>query len=87
MASEVKLSSKGQVVLPSEIRKKLGLKKGDKLKVEIDEGNNIVMHSSLEPPKEIFIHAGTKLTSQILNESAEIDEAKVKNLLKAIGAH
>lgn len=87
MASEVKLSSKGQVVLPSDMRKKLGLKKGDKLKVQIDEGNNIVMHSSLKPPKEIFIHAGTKLTSQILSESTTLDEAKVKKLLKAIGAH
>lgn len=86
MALEVRLSSKGQVVLPKEIRKKLGLRKGDKLRVEIDEGKNIVIHSSLEPPREIFIRAGTKLTSQILNESAELDEAKVKKLLKAIGA-
>ena len=86
MASEVKLSSKGQVVLPKEARKKLGLKKGDKLKVEVDERTkSIVMQPSVQPPKEIFIRAGTKITRSMLKESDEIDEKKIKRLLNAIG--
>jgi AbrB family looped-hinge helix DNA binding protein len=36
-SSETTLSSKGQLVLPKDTRKKLGLKKGDKLRIKIDE--------------------------------------------------
>ena len=51
MSSEVKISSKGQVVLPKEVRKKLGLKKGDRLKVELRGGNKIVLQPASEPPE------------------------------------
>lgn len=86
MASEVKLSSKGQIVLPKDAREKLGLKKGDKLKIEVDEKTkSIIIQPSVEPPKEIFIHAGTKLTSALLKEADEIDERQIKRLLNAIG--
>ncbi|MHB1869061.1 MAG: AbrB/MazE/SpoVT family DNA-binding domain-containing protein [Nitrososphaerales archaeon] len=86
-ASETTLSSKGQVVLPKDLRAKLGIKEGDKLRVEVDEKTKtIVMRPQIEPPEEIFVHAGTKLTSSILRESDELDETKIKRLLKAIGA-
>lgn len=86
MTSEVKLSSKGQVVLPKGAREKLGLKKGDKLKVVVDEKTkSIIMQASVQPPKEIFVRAGTKLTSALLKESDELDEKKIKRLLGAIG--
>ncbi len=84
MTSEVRLSSKGQVVLPKDLRKKLGLKKGDRLKVELENGNKIVMQPTIEPPEDIFVHAGTRLTKRILEESREIDETKFKGLLKEI---
>jgi len=86
--SEVKLSSKGQVVLPKETRKKMGLKKGDKLKIRVDEETKtILLQPSVAPPKEIFfIRAGTRLTSSVLRESEQLDETKVRRLLKAIGA-
>lgn len=62
------------------------MKKGDKLKVEIDERTKtIVMQPSVEPPKEIFVRAGTKITSSLLKESDELDERKVRKLLNAIG--
>lgn len=86
MAPEVKLSSKGQVVLPKDAREKLGLKKGDKLKVSVDERTkSIIMQVSTEPPEEIFVRAGTKLASAMLKESNELDEKKIKKLLDAIG--
>ena len=88
MASEVRLSSKGQVVLPKNARDKLGLKKGDRLKVEVDEkAKRIIMQPSVGPPKEIFVRAGTKLTSSLLKESDEIDEKKIKRLLSAVGVN
>jgi AbrB family looped-hinge helix DNA binding protein len=86
MANEVKLSSKGQIVLPKDAREKLRLKRGDKLKVEIDERTkSIIMHPSVSPPEEVFVRAGTKLTRSVLNEADEIDERKIKKLLNAIG--
>lgn len=45
---QTKISSKGQVVLPSPIRRKLGLRAGDALKAAI-EGDRIVL-SRLTPP-------------------------------------
>jgi AbrB family looped-hinge helix DNA binding protein len=86
-SSETTVSSKGQVVLPKDIREKLGVKEGDKLRIEVDERTKtILMRPQIEPPEEIFVHAGTKLTSSILRESDELDEARIERLLKAIGA-
>jgi AbrB family looped-hinge helix DNA binding protein len=43
--SVVTLSTKGQIVLPREIRQALGLQKGDKLRVTLEEGNRLVLTS------------------------------------------
>ncbi|HAG07411.1 MAG: Transcriptional regulator, AbrB family [Clostridia bacterium 62_21] len=37
------VSSRGQVVIPAEARKKLNIRKGDVLSVEIEEGGRIVL--------------------------------------------
>lgn len=42
LASDVKVSSKFQVVIPREIRERMGLEKGDELTVDL-EGETIVM--------------------------------------------
>jgi len=42
LASDVKVSSKYQVVIPREIREKMGLEKGDELTVDL-EGETITM--------------------------------------------
>jgi len=39
----VRLNGKGRIVIPGEVREKLGLKKGDNLILEIS-GNEIVLH-------------------------------------------
>lgn len=43
-----KLSTKGQVVLPNELRTRLGLQAGDSLEVEI-EGNCIILRPPAAP--------------------------------------
>lgn len=64
----------------------MGLKKGDKLRLQFDENTKtIVMQPHVEPPEEVFIRAGTRLTSSILKKSEELDEAKARKLLKALG--
>jgi len=40
-----RLSSKGQLTIPIEIRKKLSLKEGDKV-VFLEQGNNIIIQNS-----------------------------------------
>ncbi len=46
------LSSKGQVVLPGPVRKRLGLKAGESLLVAVDAEDRIVLSRSSEPPAE-----------------------------------
>ena len=46
--STTKLSSRGQVVIPEEIRNRLGLEAGDQF-VVVGEGNVVVLNT-LEPP-------------------------------------
>lgn len=57
------------------------------MKIEADERRRtIIMRSGVKPPAEIFVRAGTKLTKAILKESNDLDEAKLKRLLNAIGS-
>lgn len=47
--STTKLSSRGQVVIPEEIRKRLGLEPGDQF-VVVGEGNVVIL-KTVEPPR------------------------------------
>ncbi len=47
--STTKLSSRGQVVIPEEIRTRLGLEPGDQF-VVVGEGNVVIL-KTVEPPK------------------------------------
>ncbi len=43
-----KVTSKGQITIPIEIRRKLGVKEGDKILFVEDRGRIVVMNSSME---------------------------------------
>ena len=43
-----KITSKGQITIPKEIRKKLGVKDGDKVLFVEEEGRIIMMNSSMQ---------------------------------------
>ena len=45
---------KGQIVIPSSIRRKLGIKEGTRIQVELDENNHSII---LKPITREFIHA------------------------------
>ena len=77
------VSSKGQVVIPKQIREKLGLVPGTVLRVRI-EGKNIVLEPIREPPKQIFVKAGPKVTERILKEAKNSSD-KTWKLLKDLG--
>lgn len=42
MEQETRMSTKGQVVLPGPVRRKLGLRPGDSFKVKVAEGNVVL---------------------------------------------
>lgn len=81
--SKTTLSTKGQVVIPKQIREKLGLTPGTILKIRL-EGKSIILEPITEPPNEIFIEAGPDVTEPILKE-AKSSSDKTRKLLKDLG--
>jgi len=79
----VKVSKKGQIVIPKEIREKLGIKEGSNLRIQL-EGKSIILEPFSDPPKEIFIKAGDDITGPIIREAKESSD-KSKKLLEALG--
>ena len=79
----VKVSKKGQVVIPKEIRKKIGIDEGSLLTIRLEE-KRIIMEPFSEPPDDIFVSAGDKITDPIIKD-AKISSDKTKRLLEALG--
>ncbi len=79
---KTKVSSKGQVVIPKEVRDRLGIKPGTILEVRI-EGRRIVLEPALEPP-DIFVELGEK-SEEILRELKVESEERIKRLLRDLG--
>lgn len=77
------VSERGQVVIPKEIREKLGLRRGTVLKVWV-EGKRVILEPATEPPEEIFVRAGSGVTERILKE-AKISSNKAAKLLRDLG--
>ncbi len=78
----VTLSSKGQIVIPREIRQTLGLRKGDRLYVT-REGDRIVLTPYAEVPSETWQRwrgrlAGTQaLQSHIVEHTEEVQDERL----------
>lgn len=51
---ETTSTTKGQVVIPSSVRRKLGIKSGTRIKVEVDEENGQII---LRPITREYIHS------------------------------
>lgn len=82
--SVVKLSSKGQVVIPKSIREQLGLRNGDKLKIFL-QAQKITMVPASAPPRELLVRSKPDAVRELSKEAKAIDEDKVKELLSALG--
>ncbi len=48
---EVEIKEKGRIIIPSKIRKALGLREGDKMKLEVTEGA-----LQLKPSQTVKVH-------------------------------
>ncbi|MFP4482392.1 MAG: AbrB/MazE/SpoVT family DNA-binding domain-containing protein [Thermovirgaceae bacterium] len=47
-----KITSKGQITIPVDVRRKLGVKKGDKILFVEDDGKIYILNSSMEALRE-----------------------------------
>ena len=82
------LSTKGQVVIPNEIRENMHLEPGTKL-IVIQDGDNILLKPIKTPKKNQFekiIALGDKVRKEIGLKEKDIEEA-IKNVRKEKNAH
>jgi AbrB family looped-hinge helix DNA binding protein len=81
----VTVSSKGQIVIPKNIRELFGLSEGNKLKV-FQENKKIILIAQPEMnPSELFVGSSPYAVDEALKASHDIDDAKIKKLLNDIG--
>jgi AbrB family looped-hinge helix DNA binding protein len=65
----IKVSSKGQIVIPREVRKKLGVKGGEKLLVLTRDGDILLRKTKESSLEEI----GNKIERATSEESVDVD--------------
>lgn len=83
--STVTVSSKGQVVIPKEIREMFGLTTGKKLKVFLENKKIILITEPEVKSSELFVCASSHSADKAIKESRGIDEVKIKRLLHDLG--
>ena len=76
-----KITSKGQITLPVSIRKKLGVKDGDKVLFVEDNGKVIIMNASIQALLE-----AQKAFAGVADELGIKDEQDVVDMVKEIRA-
>jgi len=75
---ETTATTKGQIVIPSSVRKKLGIKAGTRIQVELDEDNERII---LKPITRGYIHSlRGKLKGKGLLKELEAEKAREREL-------
>ena len=69
-----RVSSKGQITIPIEIRKKLNLKEGDKVLFVEENGNIFMLNASLVALREIQENMKDEGKKQNLNSEEDVNE-------------
>ncbi|MGB9630585.1 MAG: AbrB/MazE/SpoVT family DNA-binding domain-containing protein [Candidatus Methanodesulfokora sp.] len=78
-----RLSSKGQIVIPAEIRTFLGLKKGSLLLIKL-EGRKIIIEPAEDLSSDVLIEAEEEIIERALAEAKESSD-KAAQLLRDLG--
>ena len=83
----VKTLAKGQIVIPAEIRKKIGLKPGKKVLLTLLDKRKIVIEPVPDDPIEAacgMLHGGPSLTRALLTERREDHAREEKKFARFI---
>lgn len=74
-----RLSSKSQIVIPAEVRRRLGLQPGDRLRVEVEDGRIVLTRESPLAALDRLRSAGTgrwkEAEEELERSRAEWDDA------------
>lgn len=70
----IKVSSKGQIVIPKEVRKKVGVKSGEKLLV-LTRGGDILLRKIKKEAIEDIAHKIEKATEETIDVDTIVAEA------------
>ena len=76
-----KLSSKGQVVIPEDVRKELGLEPGAQF-VVMGEGDLVILKKIEAPDRSEFLALAKKVRSQV--RKAGVKRSDVKNAVRTV---
>jgi len=76
---EVKISAKGQIVIPSDIRKKINLTGGSTLQVSLDANNEINIKKTPTALDWANLVAEGPIEKVIFNEDGTVDASKSPN--------
>ena len=76
-----KLSSKGQVVIPEDVRKELGLEPGAQF-VVMGEGDLVILKKIEAPDRSEFLALAKKVRSQV--RKAGMKRSDVKNAVRTV---
>ena len=69
---------KGQIVIPSKVRRKLGIRQGTRIEIEVDETNHTII---LKPITREFVHRlRGKYKGKGLLEALMADKERERNL-------
>jgi len=79
---KITVSSRGQIVIPSEIRNKLNIKEGDVLSVQLEEGGRMVIKTRQKKQSSKGVVARTR---GILADMDMSGEEYVENIRKGSG--
>ena len=83
----VRASTKGQIVIPVELRRRLGIKPGDYFDVQVSDGKVVLVHLGEDPIEALrgMFAGGPSLTEELLRERAldrEREERKAERWLR-----
>jgi AbrB family looped-hinge helix DNA binding protein len=76
-----KLSSKGQVVIPEDVRKELGLEPGAQF-IVMGEGDLVILKKIEAPDRSEFLALAKKVRSQV--RKAGMTRSDVKNAVRSV---